>query len=276
MHSWFLLPELDLLTCLLSKGLFLIFVELYLECVFFWLLMFLFLHSGSQAGAQALIPGPQIYSHRFDGLSLVLPVSQSTWMWWSQAFIGTAISAMETILLAVEAQSHWGGVHISCLKCVKPHHGSVIRPAGIFFLPSLLGPPSTPLHPALPPNLILFLLLFKVLNVSFLAHFSVISPLLFSSPISSSFPVLLCFFHFLCPSSSFCRSLPFFSPCPQSYSFSRSSLICNCINVIYPLEKDLPLSLGVLWAAGPSGTAAVNILLMSDTSDMGAVVLSRT
>lgn len=81
MHSWFLLPELDLLTCLLSKGLFLIFVELYLECVFFWLLMFLFLHSGSQAGAQALIPGPQIYSHRFDGLSLVLPVSQSTWMW---------------------------------------------------------------------------------------------------------------------------------------------------------------------------------------------------
>lgn len=131
-HSWFLFPELDLLTCLLSKGLFLIFVELYLKCVFFWLLMFSFLHSGSQAGAQVLTPGPQIYSHRFDGLSLVLPVSQSTWMGRLQTFAGTAVSAVETILLAVEAQFHGGGAHISCLKCVKPHQSSVIRPTGIF------------------------------------------------------------------------------------------------------------------------------------------------
>lgn len=132
-HSWFLFPELDLLACLLSKGLFLIFLELYLKCVFFWLLMFSFLHSGSQAGAQVLIPGPQIYSHRFDGLSLVLPVSQSTWMGRLQTFAGTAVSAVETILLAVEAQFRWGGAHISCLKRVKPHQSSVIRPAGIFF-----------------------------------------------------------------------------------------------------------------------------------------------
>lgn len=117
---------------LMLKGLFLIFVELYLKCVFFWLLMFSFLHSGSQAGAQELIPGPQIYSHRFDGLNLVLPVLQSTWMGRSQAFTGTVISAVETILLAAEAQFRWGGAHISCLKCVKPHHSSVIRPTGIF------------------------------------------------------------------------------------------------------------------------------------------------
>lgn len=146
-HSWSLFPELDLLACLLSKGLFLIFGELYLKCVFFWLLMFLFLHSGSQAGAQGLIPGPQIYSHCFDGLSLVLPVSQSTWMGWSQTFAGTAVSAVETILLAVEAQFHWGGAHISWLNSVKPHQSSVFWPARIFSPCSLLGPLSlTPLN----------------------------------------------------------------------------------------------------------------------------------
>lgn len=66
--SWFLYHELDLLACLLSKGLFLIFVELYLKCVFFWLLTFSFLHSGSQAGAQFL-------AHGF------IPIALMGWVW---------------------------------------------------------------------------------------------------------------------------------------------------------------------------------------------------
>lgn len=55
--SWFLYHELDLLACLLSKSLFLIFVVLYLKCVFSWLLMLSFLHRGGQAGAQFLALG---------------------------------------------------------------------------------------------------------------------------------------------------------------------------------------------------------------------------
>lgn len=78
--------------------------------------MFLFLHSSSQVGAQVLLPGLQIYSSCSDGLSMVLPVSQSTWMGQVQMFPGTAGSAVETILLAVEAQLRWGGAHVSCFQ----------------------------------------------------------------------------------------------------------------------------------------------------------------
>lgn len=152
------------------------------------------LFSAQQQPSRGLIPGPQIYSHCFDGLSLVQPVSQNTWMGWLQTFIGTAVSAVETILLAVEAQFCWGGAHISSLKCVKPHQSSAIRPAGSFS-PLCLGPPLSSIQ-------ILLLLLFKISHIYFLASFAVISPLIFSSCISSSFTVFLhCLLNFLCPSS---------------------------------------------------------------------------
>lgn len=151
----------------------------------------------------------------------------------SQTFTGTAVSAVETILLAVEAQFHWGGAHISCSKCVKPHQSSVIRSAGIFFPQSLLCPPSlTPLN--------LHLLLLKVPNVSFLASLFAMSPLIFSSPISSSFTVLShSLLHLLCPSFSFLRSLLFFFLCPHFYPFSRSSINDNSGNGMYPLKRHL-------------------------------------
>lgn len=195
--------------------------------------MFSFLQNSSQAGAQLLIPGPQIYSHLFDGLSLVLPVSQSTWMGWLQTFTGTAISAVETILLAVEAQFHWGGAHISCSKSVKPHQSSVIRSASIFF-PSLSSL-STFSHASKSsfassqsPSCILS---------GFFGCY--VSPH-FSSPVSSSFTALPHhLLHFLCPSSLFLRSLLFFFLCPHLYPLSRSSINNNSSNRMYPLKRRL-------------------------------------
>lgn len=150
--------------------------------------------SAQRQPSRGLIPGPQNYSHCFDGLSLVQPVSQSTWMGWLQTFTGTAVSAVETILLAVEAQFCWGGAHISILKCVKPHQSSAIRPAGTF-PPRSLGP-SFLIHPDLTSAS------FQSPNICFLASLAVISPPIFSSHIISSFTVFLhCLFHFLCPSS---------------------------------------------------------------------------
>jgi len=85
---------------------------------------------------------------------------------------------------------------------------------------------------------ILLLLLLKVPNVSFLASFVVISPLIFSSPISSSFTALLCCrLHFLCPSSPFLSSLLFFSSCPHFHPFSSG---------VYPLKRELCWSSEIL------------------------------
>lgn len=115
----------------------------------------------------------------------MLPVSQSTWMGWLQTFAGSAISAVETIWLAVEAQFCWGGAHIPCLKHVKPHHMSVIRPAGIVI--PWRSSWSTVSHPFKS----YFCFFSNSLMYLFWLPFAVISHLIFNSPIRSSFTVLL-------------------------------------------------------------------------------------
>lgn len=132
-QSCFSFPELDLLTCLLSKDLFLIFVELYLKYVSFWLFMLLCLYSSSQLWA------PSAHSWPSD-LFLCL--------WWVEsvpACITEHLNGPITDInqhcnlscgnnFAGKQKSSFAGQGCCFInvKCVKAHQGPVIRPIGIF------------------------------------------------------------------------------------------------------------------------------------------------